>query len=189
MERTYKFGQAAIVEAVDVAAARKAFQLDLAEYGPYSLNYARNGRNMLLAGSKGHVALIDCHTMRLRTELFLGESVHAATFLHNESMFAVAQRKYAFIYDSKGTEIHCMRGHMEPRALDFLPYHFLLATVGTAGFLKYQDTSTGALVAEHRTKLGACSVLRQNPHNAVVALGHSNGALCVVALLLAASLV
>ena len=38
-----------------------------------------------------------------------------------------------------------------------------------------QDTSTGELVAEHRTKLGSCEVLRQNPYNAVVSLGHSNG--------------
>jgi hypothetical protein len=30
-------------------------------------------------------------------------------------------------------------------------------------------------VAQHRTRLGPCSVMRQNPHNAVLCLGHANG--------------
>lgn len=72
-------------------------------------------------------------------------------------------------------ELHCLRNHIEPTRLEFLPYHFLLVSVGATGYIKWQDTSTGALVAEHRTKLGACSVLKQNPHNAVSCLGHSNG--------------
>lgn len=38
-----------------------------------------------------------------------------------------------------------------------------------------QDTSTGQIVAQHRTKLGPCNVMRQNPWNAVLALGHGNG--------------
>lgn len=59
--------------------------------------------------------------------------------------------------------------------LDFLPHHFLLVSTGAAGVLTYQDTSTGQIVAQHRTRLGPCDVLRQNPHNAVMCLGHSNG--------------
>lgn len=65
--------------------------------------------------------------------------------------------------------------HTDVRRLDFLPHHFLLASVGGAGVLRYQDTSTGAVVAQHRTKLGPCSVMRQNPWNAVMLLGHGNG--------------
>jgi hypothetical protein len=42
-------------------------------------------------------------------------------------------------------------------------------------WLKYHDTSIGKMVVEHRTKLGPCSVMRQNPHNAVIHLGHTNG--------------
>jgi hypothetical protein len=41
--------------------------------------------------------------------------------------------------------------------------------------LRYQDTSTGQVVAAHRTKLGPCDALRQNPWNAVLCLGHGNG--------------
>src|SRR5258708_27087585 len=46
---------------------------------------------------------------------------------------------------------------------------------GNPGYLKYQDISTGQLVAEHRTKLGACTTMTQNQHNAVIHLGHQNG--------------
>jgi U3 small nucleolar RNA-associated protein 7 len=41
--------------------------------------------------------------------------------------------------------------------------------------LKYQDTSTGKVVAEHRTRLGKCDTMTQNPFNAIMHLGHSNG--------------
>lgn len=38
-----------------------------------------------------------------------------------------------------------------------------------------QDTSTGQTAAAHRTRLGPCSVMQQNPWNAVLCLGHANG--------------
>ena len=38
-----------------------------------------------------------------------------------------------------------------------------------------QDTATGEIVAQHRTRMGTCDVMRQNPWNAVMHLGHSNG--------------
>ncbi len=44
MERTYRFKQEAIKDAVDVAAARLAFDLTLPSYGPYRCAYSRNGR-------------------------------------------------------------------------------------------------------------------------------------------------
>lgn len=46
---------------------------------------------------------------------------------------------------------------------------------GNAGYLKYQDTSTGQLLIEHRTKLGSSTAMTQNLHNAVIHLGHQNG--------------
>lgn len=135
----------------------------------------------------------------------------------------------------------CLQDHIEPKRLEFLPYHFLLASVGEPGVLTYQvtptamsctacctpthitnsnaataarprctvpgqetatrvldhspacsaaqtevqrlsccgcvpqDTSTGQLVAQHRSRLGPCGVLAQNPWNAVLQLGHANG--------------
>ena len=81
-----------------------------------------------------------------------------------------------FIYDTaSGAEIHRLDDHIDPMALQFLPHHWLLSSVGRAGWLKYTDTSTGIKVSEHRTKLGPCSAMTTNPYNAVVHLGHGNG--------------
>ena len=99
----------------------------------------------------------------------------AATFLHDESMVAVAQRKYVYVYDQDGAEVHRMAKHLEPEHLSYLPFHFLLASAGHAGWLKYNDVSTGQFVAEHNTKAGAPRSLAQNPQTAVLCLGHGNG--------------
>ena len=98
-----------------------------------------------------------------------------------------------YIYDRDGVELHQLKSHIEPTRLEFLPFHWLLASVvcntsfhdtichiqrriqGNAGYLKYQDTSTGQLLVEHRTKLGTPSAMTQNAHNAVIHLGHANG--------------
>ena len=175
MERTFRFKQADIAAAVHVGVSRKAVNLSLDTYGPYRTAYSRNGRYMLMGGAKGHIAVVDWNSFAVSAEFHVRESIHDVTFLHNSMLFAVAQSKCAYIYDHTGMEVHALRNHVQPLALDFLPYHFLLASTGNAGFLKYQDVSTGALVAEHRTKLGACSVLRHNPWNGVALLGHSNG--------------
>ena len=53
--------------------------------------------------------------------------------------------------------------------------HTHTATIGSTGVLQYQDTSTGNLVSQHRTKLGPCGAIRQNPFNSVLHLGHTNG--------------
>ena len=38
-----------------------------------------------------------------------------------------------------------------------------------------QDTSTGEMAACLTTRMGTCDVMRQNPFNACLALGHPNG--------------
>ena len=37
------------------------------------------------------------------------ETVRDVTFLHNEQFFAAAQRKYVYIYDKRGLEVHCLK--------------------------------------------------------------------------------
>jgi U3 small nucleolar RNA-associated protein 7 len=175
MERTYKFRQADIAAAVDVGVARKSFELTLDTYGPYRMDHSRNGRYTLLAGAKGHLAVVDWEGPRVSTEFHVNETVRDACFLHTSMMFAAAQKQYAYIYDHTGMQIHALRNHIQPLALAFLPHHFLLASVGNAGYLKYQDVSTGALVAEHATRLGPCDVLRANPWNGVLCAGHTSG--------------
>lgn len=197
LERTWRITQDEIVGASNVAARDKRFSLSLPEFGPYAIDYTRNGRHLAIAGRKGHVGTFDWANSALHSELHLNETVRDIKWLHDESFYAVAQKKYVYIYDKQGLEVHQLRSHIEVNRMEFLPYHFLLATIvsrpglvgsflqggssshdcaqGNPGFLKYQDTSTGQLVAEHRTKLGSCDTMAQNAHNAFIHLGHQNG--------------
>lgn len=54
------------------------------------------------------------------------------------------------------------------------PYFFSFLQ-GNAGYLKYQDTSTGKVLCEHPTRMGAPTALAQNPANAIIHVGHQNG--------------
>jgi U3 small nucleolar RNA-associated protein 7 len=175
LERTYKVRQDDIRNDVAIEIAKKGFELRLEPLGPYVCDYTRNGRELLLAGRKGHVATMDWRDGKLGCELQLGETVRDAKWLHNNQMFAVAQKKYVYIYDSHGVEIHCLKKHIEVTNMEFLPYHYLLATVGNAGYLKYQDTSTGQMVIEIPTRLGSPTSLAQNKQNAILHMGHQNG--------------
>ncbi|KAF8759891.1 BING4CT protein [Rhizoctonia solani] len=166
LERTWRTTQAEIVEAVgfDVATGRREWKWDLGPYRPYGRRWP-----------KGHVITSEWQENKIHSEIQLRETVRDITFLQDHTMYAVAQKKYAFIYDQNGVELHRLKSIVEPTRLEFLPYHWLLASIGNAGYLKYLDTSTGTMVAEQRTKLGACNAMTQNIHNAVIYLGHQNG--------------
>ncbi|TGO09123.1 hypothetical protein BTUL_0178g00090 [Botrytis tulipae] len=175
LERTYKVRQDEIKQSVPLETAKKGFELKLDQLGPYVCDYTRNGKDLILAGRKGHVATMDWREGKLGCELQLGETVRDAKWLHNNQLFAVAQKKYVYIYDGAGVELHCLKKHIEVTNMEFLPYHYLLATVGNAGHLKYQDISTGQMVMEMPTKLGSPTSLTQNPRNAILHMGHQNG--------------
>ncbi|KAI0163240.1 BING4CT domain-containing protein [Pestalotiopsis sp. NC0098] len=174
LERTYRVRQEEIQEGVSVGVAKKRFELSLNELGPYCFEYDRPGRNILLGGRKGHVALMDWRAGKLKCELQLGETVRDVQFLADQ-FFAVSQRKYVYIYDNNGVEIHCMRKLQEVSHMEFLPYHYLLVTAGLSGYLKWQDVSTGQLVTEMPTRLGPPTAMSHNPYNAVTHVGHQNG--------------
>eukprot|EP01032_Pedospumella_encystans_P012808 gene12808-14789_t len=173
--KVYSLKQQDIVDNVDLNTAKNSLDLQLTKFGPYSINYSRDGRHLLFGGRKGHVATFDCLRTTVGCELQLQEDVYDVQYLHNETMFAVAQNKYTYVYDNKGTEIHCMKRHERPFKLDYLPYHFLLTTVGHSGWIKWHDVSTGEYVAGYATGHGPCKVLTHNPINAVSLAGHSNG--------------
>lgn len=175
MEKTWRFKQDEIVKHVDVSTANKKFELKLKDYGPYTIDYSRNGRDLLICGKKGHIASFDWRLGKLHSELHLNETTNAVKYLQNNQMFAVAQKKYVYIYDHEGTEIHKLSQHLDPTLLEFLPYHYLLVSAGKSGWIKYHDISTGELVSQLRTKLGPTVSMRQNPWNAVIHAGHSNG--------------
>merc|ERR1711871_25283 len=105
----------------------------------------------------------------------LQEELHDVQYLHDESIFAAAQSKYTYLYDSNGVEIHCLKRHETPHALDFLPYHFLLVTTGHSGWIKWHDVSTGQYVGGYGSGYGPCKVLTHNSLNAVSHMGHLNG--------------
>ncbi|KAI8320972.1 BING4CT-domain-containing protein [Martensiomyces pterosporus] len=174
-ERTFKYSQKELAENLDVSSADKIFDLKLNDFGPYTLDYTRNGKFMLVGGRKGHLATMDWRNGKLGCEIHVRETIRDVAWLHNESLFAVAQKRYAYIYDHTGAEVHCMRKHVEPTALGFLPYHFLLASTGMTGRLVYQDVTEGKIIGEHKPGNGQCHVLKVNPYNAVVHLGHGNG--------------
>lgn len=159
---------------LDENTARHIYDLAL-PLGPYGCKFDRSGRYSILYGQRGHLALMDSHHLSLHREFHVRERIRDACFLHNFSLMAVAQTNHVYIYDDTGAEVHKLSEHHDPMAMDFLPYHWLLASVGRTGHLVYQDTSTGGVVAQHRTKLGPCNVLRQNQSNAIMHLGHSNG--------------
>ena len=129
LERTYKIRQDELRQDVAVETAKKGFELNLEGLGPYTADYTRNGRGLLLAGKKGHVSTMDWRAGQLGCELQLRETIRDAKWLHNDQYFAVAQKKYVYIYDRAGVELHCLKKHIEVTNMQFLPYHFLLATV------------------------------------------------------------
>lgn len=129
LERTYKVRQNDILKDVAVETAKKGFELKLERLGPYTADYTRNGRGLLLAGRKGHVSTMDWRAGTLGCELQLQETTRDAKWLHNDQYFAVAQKKHVYIYDQNGVELHCLQKHIEVTNMEFLPYHFLLATV------------------------------------------------------------
>ncbi|CAI5970713.1 unnamed protein product [Closterium sp. NIES-64] len=109
VERTSNVSQADIVQHVGAASRRAAFDLKLPELGPYKAAYSLNGRSLLLGGRKGHLAVVDWRRCHVTTEIQVRETVHDVCFLHNEQFFATAQKRYTFIYDKRGIELHCLK--------------------------------------------------------------------------------
>ncbi|KAK8799475.1 hypothetical protein WA158_006024 [Blastocystis sp. Blastoise] len=174
VEKTGNFSQKKLKKEVDISVQKRMFNLELTQFGPYICTYNREGSTMLIAGRKGHLAMINAHTHKLVSEINVKQSIRDITFLCDD-MYAVAQKKYLYVYDSKGTELHCLRQFDTPEYMTYLPYHFLLCNTSRGGQIAWQDISTGEVVADYKPKFGISSSICHNPQNAVVHVGFKNG--------------
>ncbi|KAJ8766036.1 hypothetical protein K2173_020552 [Erythroxylum novogranatense] len=175
LEKTWRIKQEAIGREVDISSSRKQYDIVLPDLGPYTLDFTPSGRYVAVAGRKGHLAVVDMKDMKLIREIQVRETTRDIAFLHNELFFAAAQKKYTYIYNRDGVELHCLKEHGAVSRLQFLRNHFLLASINKYGQLHYQDITTGQMVANFRTGFGRTDVMQVNPFNGVIALGHSGG--------------
>ncbi|KAK4435887.1 putative U3 small nucleolar RNA-associated protein 7 [Sesamum alatum] len=196
IEKTWRIRQEAIAGEVDILSSRKQFDIVLPELGPYTLDLSLSGRYMVAAGRKGHLALVDMKNMDLIKEFQVRETVRDVVFLHNQKLFAAAQKKYVYMYSDNGTELHCLKDlidvcknvelikngdfqnpeeHGAAARLQFLNKHFLLTSINKLGQLHFQDITTGEMVGNFRTGLGRSDAMEVNPFNNVTAVGHSGG--------------
>ncbi|XP_020222147.1 probable U3 small nucleolar RNA-associated protein 7 [Cajanus cajan] len=175
IEKTWRFKQEAISREVDISSSRNQYDIVLPELGPYTLDFTSSGRYLAVGGRKGHLGIVDMISLRLIREFQVRETVRDVAFLHNELFFAAAQKKYSYIYNREGTELHCLKEHGPVLRLQFLENHFLLASINKLGQLRYQDVTMGTMVGNFRTGLGRTNVMQVNPFNGVVSLGHSGG--------------
>ena len=56
-----------------------------------------------------------------------------------------------------------------------LLFYGSIITQNEDGWLSWLDVSIGQLISQYNTKEGRLSVLKQNPYNGVLCLGHSKG--------------
>ncbi|CAH8614329.1 unnamed protein product [Schistosoma intercalatum] len=166
--------QDAMLKEVDIGSATKRFDVKL-QYGPYAIDYSRNGRFLALCGKSGHIAAFDWMVKKPLFEITVSNECKDVKFLHQETFVAVAEKRYVSIYDNQGLEVHCLKKLSGILRMEFLPYHFLLVSSSDNGFLYYLDCSIGTIVASIPTYMGRLGVMCQNPSNGVICTGHNDG--------------
>lgn len=129
----------------------------------------------MLGGGRGHLTAIDWKLRKIQFEVHIQDRIRDICWLHNESRIAVSQKEKVFIYDNKGAEVNKIKALHNVTHMDFLKYHFLLACARKRGYLSYLDTSIGKMVTDIKMGMGDPTSFCQNPTNAIIHVGHTNG--------------
>ena len=207
VEKTYNYTQEKIKKELDLNTQKRIFNLKLTQFGPYYCQYNREGSNMLIAGQKGHLAVvcssfgdwtqqINAFTHKLVSEINVQETIRDIKFIADD-MFAVAQKKYlppasSHLLDTytsttvKELNFTICVASKTSRNLNICPitssWSIVLEMESWPGRIfrqVYQSSSerdpVGEIVIEHPSKLGKATAMRQNPYNAIVHTGYSNG--------------
>jgi U3 small nucleolar RNA-associated protein 7 len=67
---------------------KQIINLDL-DHGQYMINYSRNGKNLLMAGSHGHLSLLEWQNKKLVVEFDVKEKIYDTAFIQGDNLFAV----------------------------------------------------------------------------------------------------
>lgn len=164
--------QADIVEGVTIQTQRKHFDLHLVPLGPYKIDFSANGTHLLLGGLRGHLANMQWKNFALQGETQLKDKVSDIKYLVDHSMYAVAQKKYVYMYTKEGAELHILSKMANMDRLAYLPKHMLLAaSSSTYSTMQYTDISTGQEVSVKPPAImkNPTSCLAVNQANGVVA--------------------
>lgn len=173
-EKTYKLTQEYIKRNVSRKVADMCFNLTLPN-GPFFCKYSKNSRFLNIFNRNGFFSSMDTVRNKVFFEENIKDKIYDAIYLHNEDFIALAQEKNVFIYNKQGVEIHAVGENNNVKKLEYLPYHFLLVSASSDGFLKYQDTTNGKIVSSIYIKDKNIIKLNQNSSTAIIYTGHSNG--------------
>lgn len=178
LTKTYELSQEYIKNNISQKVKDLCFNLNM-NIGPIYCKYTRDGRYLNLRNNKGFFSSLDTHKMNLHFETDIEDTVYDSTYLHNEDFIALAQSNCVFIYNKQGVEVHAVRDNSNAKHLEYLPYHFLLVSASSDGFLKYQDTTNGKIVSTVHIKDKYITNLKQNKANALIYTGHKNGVVSI----------
>uniref|UniRef100_H2Z4C7 BING4 C-terminal domain-containing protein n=1 Tax=Ciona savignyi TaxID=51511 RepID=H2Z4C7_CIOSA len=175
-EESWSIDQRTIADAADIASANKHFELKLNQFGPYRIDYTRNGRHLLIGGRRGHVAAFDWITKQLTCEMNVMEAVQDVKSLCIGAFSCNLYRFNIELYTNRDVKMQCILSWVDYWVhYNFMLYNLFVTKRNQHGFLQYTDVSIGNIVSTINTKGGRLNIMCHNPHNAVVLLGHHNG--------------
>ncbi|KAK6137977.1 hypothetical protein DH2020_028281 [Rehmannia glutinosa] len=200
IEKTWRIKQEAIAGEVDILSTRKQFDIVLP--GSDLISYVDMSQMCMCIGSASLISLSGARSihsgfyfewsiygsswekrsfgtcghenMDLVKEFQVRETVRDVVFLHDQKLLAAAQKKYVYMYNENGTEMHCLKEHGAATKLQFLHKHFLLTSINKLGQLHFQDITTGQMIGNFE-RFRRSDVMQVNPFNNVVTVGHSGG--------------